>query len=106
MENKPTLPRDFIKRILLRLPVGFLLHSKIVCKEWYRLILDPQFAISHFEEAAEPTHRPLFKSTRFYLEFKDVDASLNEYSSVVYFRIPPPPAHSMSRKESIFQRGV
>ncbi|KAK7309774.1 hypothetical protein RJT34_06769 [Clitoria ternatea] len=100
MENKPTLPRDLIEQILLRLPVRFLLRSQIVCKEWYRLISDPQFAISHFKEAAEPTQRVLFWSSQFYMEFKDVHASLNDHSSVVCHRIPPPPPppppHSMA----------
>ncbi|KAK7279897.1 hypothetical protein RJT34_24956 [Clitoria ternatea] len=97
MENNPiTLPRDLREQFFLRLPVRSLLRSKIVCKEWYRLISDPQFAIFHFEKAV-PTRRVHHSLIGYDIGFKDADASLNDPSTVLCLRIPPRPPTSPTR---------
>ncbi|KAK7275302.1 hypothetical protein RIF29_16414 [Crotalaria pallida] len=53
------LPHDLIVLILLRLPVKSLLRFKCVSKFFFSLISDDQFAVSHFDLAASPTHRLL-----------------------------------------------
>jgi len=56
------LPWELIIQILLMLPVKSLLRFKCVCKSWFRLISDPHFAISHFQQitAIARTNRLLF----------------------------------------------
>ncbi|XP_057459213.1 F-box/kelch-repeat protein At3g06240-like [Lotus japonicus] len=58
MENS-TLPEELLVEILLRLPVKSVVRLKCVCKLWLSLIFDPQFAKSHFDLAAKPTHHVL-----------------------------------------------
>ncbi|QCD79894.1 F-box/kelch-repeat protein At3g23880-like [Vigna unguiculata] len=53
------LPWALIIQILLRLPVKSLVRFKSVCRSWFSLISDPNFAISHFELAAASTERLL-----------------------------------------------
>jgi len=43
----PFLPEELIVKILLKLPVKFLLQFKCVCKLWKTLISDTQFANNH-----------------------------------------------------------
>ena len=66
-----TLPLELIREILLRLPVRSVLRFKCVCKSWLSLISDPQFAISHYDLAAAPSHRLLLRTYRFYVESND-----------------------------------
>ncbi|CAL5081973.1 unnamed protein product [Urochloa decumbens] len=45
------LPSDLIERIFLRLPVSTLLRCIEVCKQWHKVIRDPQFITAHLEQA-------------------------------------------------------
>ncbi|CAD6218797.1 unnamed protein product [Miscanthus lutarioriparius] len=45
------LPRDLIERIFLRLSVSTLLRCTEVCKQWHKVIRDPQFVTAHLEQA-------------------------------------------------------
>ncbi|XP_058742004.1 F-box protein At5g49610-like [Vicia villosa] len=58
MENSVYLLLELIIEILLRLPGKALLRFRSVCKSWFSLISNNNFATSHFEHAA--THRRLF----------------------------------------------
>ncbi|XP_061371685.1 F-box protein At1g15015-like isoform X2 [Gastrolobium bilobum] len=89
MESK--LSWDVIQEILLRLPVKSLVRFKCVCKSWLSLISDSQFAKSHYELSAAPTHK-LLHVTRSGSEARsiDFDASLNDDSFVVSL-VPPFP---------------
>ncbi|XP_061371696.1 F-box/kelch-repeat protein At3g23880-like [Gastrolobium bilobum] len=89
MESK--LSWDVIQEILLRLPVKSLVRFKCVCKSWLSLISDSQFAKSHYELSAAPTHK-LLQITRSGSEARpiDFDASLNDDSFVVSL-VPPFP---------------
>ncbi|XP_057435569.1 F-box/kelch-repeat protein At3g06240-like [Lotus japonicus] len=93
-EERPSLssillPDELIEAILLRLPVSCLLRFKSVSKSWLSLISNPQFAKSHFDLAAAPTHRLLLNCTRE-LRFQslDVDSSPpnNETAVLKYLR--------------------
>ncbi|CAJ1941214.1 unnamed protein product [Sphenostylis stenocarpa] len=66
------LPLDLILHILLRLPVKSLARFKSVCKSWFSLISDSQFAISHFELAAACTERLVFLEP-IVPEFRSID---------------------------------
>ncbi|RDX92868.1 F-box/kelch-repeat protein, partial [Mucuna pruriens] len=76
------LPRELIIKILLRLPVKSLVRFKCVCKWWLSLISDPHFTISHFELAAERSHRLVLlePSAGEFLSI-DFNASLHDYSA-------------------------
>lgn len=87
--NNPTLPPELIREILLRLPVRSVLHCKCVCKSWLSLISDPQFSISHYDLAANPSHRVLLRANYLYAESIDVDAPFHSDSSAVYLLLPP-----------------
>ncbi|KAG4997018.1 hypothetical protein AAZX31_10G111700 [Glycine max] len=84
-----TLPLELIREILLRLPVRSVLRFKCVCKSWLSLISDPQFAISHYDLAAAPSHRLLLRTYRFYVESIDIEAPLKNYFSAVHLLLPP-----------------
>ncbi|XP_047048147.1 F-box protein At3g07870-like isoform X1 [Lolium rigidum] len=45
------LPGDLIEQIFLRLPVSTLLRCIDVCKQWHKIIRDPQFVASHLQHA-------------------------------------------------------
>lgn len=45
------LPRNVIEIILLRLSVKSVFACKCVCKTWYDVIADPEFAKLHFNQA-------------------------------------------------------
>jgi len=45
------LPGDLIEQIFLRLPVSNLLRCVGVCKQWHKIIRDPQFVSSHLQDA-------------------------------------------------------
>ncbi|XP_061356730.1 F-box/kelch-repeat protein At3g23880-like [Gastrolobium bilobum] len=85
-----TLPDELIEEILQRLPVRSLLRFKCVCKSWLALISNPQFAKSHYDMAAAPTHRLLLVKT--YpdgpLESIGIDAPLHDDSARVYLPRP------------------
>lgn len=46
------LPGELIERIFLKLPVSTLLTCTGVCEQWYKIIRDPQFVTSHFQDAS------------------------------------------------------
>ncbi|RCV12139.1 hypothetical protein SETIT_2G245400v2 [Setaria italica] len=50
------LPEDMIELILVWLPANTLTRHRIVCKQWNRIIQDPQFIMAHLQRAP---HRPL-----------------------------------------------
>ncbi|XP_057415928.1 F-box/kelch-repeat protein At3g06240-like [Lotus japonicus] len=83
------LPDELIVAILVRLPVSSLLRFKCVSKLWLSLISDTQFAKSHFDLAASPTHRLLLNCTH-QLQFQslDIDSSPpnNESALLQYLR--------------------
>ncbi|XP_057455689.1 putative F-box protein At3g10430 [Lotus japonicus] len=86
-KTNPTLPHELIAEILLRLPVRSLLRFKCVCTSWFFLISDPQFAESHFDLNAAPTHRLLLPCLdKNKLESLDLESS----SLFVTLNLPPP----------------
>ncbi|XP_057425805.1 F-box/kelch-repeat protein At3g23880-like [Lotus japonicus] len=90
-QNTVSLPDDLIPLILVRLPVRSLLRFKSVCKSWLSLISNTQFAKSHFDLAAAPTHRLLLKRINVGSEIQSLDfeASLRDDSAVVNLKFPP-----------------
>ncbi|XP_057422508.1 F-box/kelch-repeat protein At3g23880-like [Lotus japonicus] len=90
-QNIVALPEDLIPLILVRLPVRSLLRFKSVCKLWLSLISNTQFAKSHFDLAAAPTHRLLLKRINGGSEIQSLDfeASLRDDSAVVNLKFPP-----------------
>ncbi|KAK7318647.1 hypothetical protein RJT34_03351 [Clitoria ternatea] len=91
-EQNPTLPRELIVEILLRLPVRSLLRFKSVCKSWSSLISDPKFAVSHFDLAASPSHRLLLrlKNNESQVESIHLDSLFDHDSDVVNLKFPLP----------------
>ncbi|RDX70087.1 F-box/kelch-repeat protein, partial [Mucuna pruriens] len=86
-----SLPEELVREILLRLPVRSVLRFKCVCKSWFSLISDPQFGISHYDLAAAPSHRLLFRSNDFYAQSIDLDTPLKiYYRDIAYFPLPLP----------------
>ncbi|KAG5009984.1 hypothetical protein JHK87_018499 [Glycine soja] len=86
-----SLPLELIEEILLRLPVRSILRFKCVCKSWFSLISEPQFAVSHYDLAATPTHRLLLRSDYyFYAQSIDTDTPLNMHPTTVNLLLPPP----------------
>ncbi|VAI18712.1 unnamed protein product [Triticum turgidum subsp. durum] len=47
------LPGELIERIFVKLPVSTLLRCTGVCKEWHKIIRDPQFVTSHLQNAPQ-----------------------------------------------------
>ncbi|KAG0544152.1 hypothetical protein BDA96_02G250500 [Sorghum bicolor] len=45
------LPGDLVERIFFRLSVSTLLRCTEVCKQWHKVIRDPQFITAHLEQA-------------------------------------------------------
>ncbi|XP_057422781.1 F-box/kelch-repeat protein At3g23880-like [Lotus japonicus] len=90
-QNIVALPEDLISLILVRLPVRSLLRFKSVCKSWLSLISNTQFAKSHFDLAATPTHRFLIKRINggYEIQSLDFEASLRDDSAVVNLKFPP-----------------
>ncbi|XP_074285907.1 F-box only protein 8-like [Silene latifolia] len=97
------LPDDILEEILVRLPVKYLLRWKCVCKHWYNLIGDYDFAKKHyhFQYVMLGAHNdagPLFldspsqvsKPAEFYLLSKDgVDDVVLDITSDFSSVIPP-----------------
>lgn len=71
------LPHDLVVDILLSLPVRSLVRFKCVCTSWRSLISNPQFAKSHFDLAASPTHRLLLKRINGGSEVESLDLEAN-----------------------------
>ncbi|XP_058739958.1 F-box protein CPR1-like [Vicia villosa] len=81
-EKRVHLPQELIVEILLRLPVKTVLRCMCACKSWLSFISNPDFATSHFQLAASPTHRFVFlESYPCKILSIDFDASLNPDSS-------------------------
>ncbi|KAK7379925.1 hypothetical protein VNO78_34201 [Psophocarpus tetragonolobus] len=82
------LPWELITEISLRLPVKSLVRFKCVCKSWFSLISDPNFAKSHFELAAKVTERIVLLAP-LALEFISIDfkASLYDDSASVALKL-------------------
>lgn len=87
----PSLPDELIEGILLRLPVKSLLRFKCVCKSWLSLISNPQFAKSHFDLGAAPTHRLLNLINDCEFKSIDTDAAFDDNSREVVFNNLLPP---------------
>src|ERR1044072_4308667 len=83
--------QELIVEILLRLPARSLLRSKSVCKSWRSLISNPQFAKSHIDLSAAPTHRLLLLPNLSYhqVESIDLDSSIHDRSALVTLDLPP-----------------
>ncbi|RDY08303.1 F-box protein CPR30, partial [Mucuna pruriens] len=86
----PTLPEEMIEEILLRLPVRSVLRFKCVCKSWLSLTSDPQFAKSHFDLAAVPTHRILKFSKYSIAKSAEIDNPFQLNSAELVVNIPHP----------------
>ena len=52
-QNIPFLPDDIIVQILLKMPAEQLWKCRTVCKRWYALILNPNFAQKHAQEGPQ-----------------------------------------------------
>ncbi|CAJ2654071.1 F-box/kelch-repeat protein At3g23880-like isoform X1 [Trifolium pratense] len=84
MEKKttPYLPSELITEILLRLPVKYLIRFKTVCKSWFTLISNPNFANSNFQLAATQTRRVLsISAIPRQIRSIDFQALLNNHSA-------------------------
>ncbi|XP_061341688.1 F-box/kelch-repeat protein At3g23880-like [Gastrolobium bilobum] len=100
-----TLPDELIEETLLRLPVRSLLRFKCVCKSWLTLISNPQFAKSHYDIAAAPTHRLLVKPYRkCSSEFIGIEAPLHDDSAVVHLNLTPPQSSLITSVSSNYLR--
>lgn len=85
------LPPELIMEILLRLPVSCLLRLKCVCKSWLSLISDSNFEKSHYDLAAKPTYRVLFKTTcGFKVSSIDLESSLHDHTPARSHVLPRP----------------
>ncbi|GAU19178.1 hypothetical protein TSUD_198590 [Trifolium subterraneum] len=90
MEKKKTmtlyLPSELITEILLRLPVKSLICFKSVCKSWFTLISDPNFANSHFQlsESTQTTRSRILSISAIPSQIRSIDfqALLNDNHSV------------------------
>jgi F-box interacting protein len=80
-EKTPYLPLELIIQILLRLPVKSLIRFKCVCKSWFSLISDPQFANSHFDLTTH-TRRILLITPALESLSVDLEASLSDDSAM------------------------
>jgi len=82
MQTETYLPIELIIQILLRLPVKSLIRFKCVCKSWFSLISQPDFANSHFQLTAA-THTNRIQLITPYLESLSIDleSSLNDDSA-------------------------
>ncbi|KAH1164347.1 hypothetical protein AAZX31_01G218300 [Glycine max] len=86
-----TLPEDLITEILMMLPVRSILRFKCMCKSWFSLISDPEFARSHFALAATPTTRFFVSADDHQVKCIDIEASLHDDNSAkVVFNFPLP----------------
>jgi len=87
------LPLELIIQILLMLPVKSLICFKCVCKSWFSLISDTNFANSHFQLTAK-THTPRILLITPNLESLTIDFETSlydesaSYSSNVSFLLP------------------
>ncbi|XP_058739956.1 F-box protein CPR1-like [Vicia villosa] len=94
MLNKSVhLPEELIIEILLRLTVKNVLRCKCVCKSWFSLISNPNFATSHSQLAASPTDKLVcLRNNSETLLSIDFNASLNNdssYASLSHEFLPP-----------------
>jgi F-box interacting protein len=82
MEMKmPYLPSELIVEILLRLPVKSLIRFKSICKPWFSLISQHNFANSHFQiTAATHTRKILTISRTLPHKIQSTDFEINHHS--------------------------
>ncbi|KAK1558326.1 hypothetical protein Q3G72_001088 [Acer saccharum] len=50
-EKEITIPENIIRGILLRVPAISLFRFRCVCKDWYRIIADPDFSVNHIQKS-------------------------------------------------------
>ncbi|GAU16715.1 hypothetical protein TSUD_199570 [Trifolium subterraneum] len=90
------LPSELINEILLRLPVKSLICFKSVCKSWFTLISDTNFANSHFQIAAtQQTRSRILSISGFPLQVRSIDfqALLNDHSASPNPNLSLPPSY-------------
>ncbi|KAL5858637.1 hypothetical protein ACOSQ3_006095 [Xanthoceras sorbifolium] len=51
MKKVINLPEDIIREILLRVPPISLFRFRSVCKDWHRIIADPDFSVNHIHNS-------------------------------------------------------
>jgi hypothetical protein len=77
----PYLPSELIVEILLRLPVKSLIRFKSICKPWFSLISQHNFANSHFQiTAATHTRKILTISRTLPHKIQSTDFEINHHS--------------------------
>ncbi|KAK2412176.1 F-box/kelch-repeat protein [Trifolium repens] len=86
MENKkvpPYLPSELVTQFLLKLPVKSLIRFKCVCKSWFFLISDPNFANSQFHLSQSTHNRRILCSSNLSYKFRSIDfeSSINHEST-------------------------
>jgi hypothetical protein len=75
------IPSELIVEILLRLPVKSLIRFKSICKPWFSLISQHNFANSHFQiTAATHTSRILTISRTLPLKIQSIDFEIKHHS--------------------------
>ncbi|KAE9621870.1 hypothetical protein Lal_00032780 [Lupinus albus] len=78
------LPEQLISEILLRLPVKLLVSLKCVCKSWFSLISNTEFAKLHFDLTAPHNHKHLVSvsvydhGTKLRIHYIDLEGSLED----------------------------
>ncbi|KAK2665723.1 hypothetical protein Ddye_004297 [Dipteronia dyeriana] len=50
-EKEIKIPENIIREILLRLPAISLFRFRCVCKDWYQIIVDSDFSVSHIQKS-------------------------------------------------------
>ncbi|XP_058733757.1 F-box/kelch-repeat protein At3g06240-like [Vicia villosa] len=84
MEKKTTyLPHELIILILLKLPVNSIIRFKLICKLWFSLISDSQFASSHFEHAGSHSRKIAWMERSCKIISIDFEGSIGNVSPTI-----------------------